>query len=166
MYCTRTATPLCQSIRVRHSNCGSTCTVHVLPHSPLPPIRVRHSNCGSTCTVHVLPHSPLPPLCHSIHVRHSNCGNTTFYFIVFWTGNCPWPSPVCCYHRTGVNGCRYDGVRLFPESFLSQIVSGREEFYLLFSLRFISLTFCSLFRTSRSAISGSLTLLELSVMHS
>ena len=29
--------PLCQSIRVSHSNCGGTCTVHVLPLSPLPP---------------------------------------------------------------------------------------------------------------------------------
>ena len=28
---------LCQTIHVSHSNCGSTCTVHVLPLSPLPP---------------------------------------------------------------------------------------------------------------------------------
>ena len=47
---------------------------------------------------------------------------------------------------------------------MSQMVSGREEFYLPFSLQFMLMTFCSLFKTSGSAVSGSLTLLEFSVM--
>ena len=44
------------------------------------------------------------------------------------------------------------------------MVSDREEFYLPFSLQFILMTFCSHFRTLGLAVSGSLTLLEPSVM--
>ena len=75
--CDRVAThtvhgPLCQSIRLSHSNRGGTCTVHVLPLSPLPPSVKVSVYVTVAVAVRVL-----YTYCHSlqsIHVSHSNCG--------------------------------------------------------------------------------------------
>ena len=75
MYCHPPSYPL-SHVRVHHSNSSSTCTVHVLSPSLLPPLS--EYPCIYT-TVRVLStycHPLSYPLCQSIHVCHNNFDST------------------------------------------------------------------------------------------